>query len=56
MTYLPNTKSDRVVCSNSSWYTVPETTVKFPYGALEGQLLNTARTTAFSKTTNATLR
>jgi hypothetical protein len=32
VTYLPNSKLDVAVCSNAGWYTVPESTVSFPYG------------------------
>jgi hypothetical protein len=49
VTYLPNSKLATAVCSNSGWYTVPETTVSFPYGILNGQLPNADLTTAFSK-------
>jgi len=47
--YLPNSKIDIAVCSNAGWYTVPENTVRFPYGILNGQLPNSDLTTAFSK-------
>jgi hypothetical protein len=47
--YLPNSSIDVAVCSNAGWYTVPENTVSFPYGTLNGQLSDTDLTTAFSK-------
>ena len=47
--YLPNSKLDIAVCSNSGWYAVPEFTVDFPYGLNEGQLSNATLTTAFAK-------
>lgn len=47
--YLPNSKLDIAVCSNSGWYTVPEYAYNFPYGLNEGQLSNETLTTAFSK-------
>lgn len=47
--YLPNSKLDTAVCSNAGWYTVPENTVNFPYGTLNGQLPDEDLTTAFSK-------
>tara|TARA_R110002126_G_scaffold129572_3_gene272483 strand:+ start:14804 stop:16543 length:1740 start_codon:yes stop_codon:yes gene_type:complete len=49
VTYLPNSKLATAVCSNAGWYTVPENTVDFPYGILNGQLPNEDLTTAFSK-------
>ena len=47
--YMPNSKLDVAVCSNAGWYTVPETSVSFPYGILNGQLPNADVVTAFSK-------
>lgn len=47
--YMPNSKLDVAVCSNSGWYTVPENTVSFPYGIQNGQLPNTDLVSAFSK-------
>lgn len=47
--YMPNSKLDIAVCSNSGWYTVPEYTYNFPYGLNEGQLSNETLTDAFSK-------
>jgi len=49
VTYLPNSKLDVAVCSNAGWYTVPESTVSFPYGILNGQLPEEDLTAAFSK-------
>lgn len=49
MIYLPNNKLDIAVCSNSGWYTVPENTVSFPYGILNGQLPSSDLILAFSK-------
>ena len=37
------------MCSNAGWYTVPESTVSFPYGILNGQLPEEDLTAAFSK-------
>ncbi|EAR13220.1 hypothetical protein PI23P_01962 [Polaribacter irgensii 23-P] len=48
-TYLPNSKLDVAVCSNSGWYTVPENTVSFPYGILNGQLPDENIKKVFSK-------
>lgn len=47
--YLPDSKLDVAICSNAGWYTVPESTVNFPYGIKNGQLPNTDLTKAFSK-------
>jgi hypothetical protein len=47
--YLPNSKLDIAVCSNAGWYTVPENTVSYPYGILNGQLPTSDLTAAFSK-------
>jgi hypothetical protein len=47
--YLSNTKINVAVCSNAGWYTVPENTVSFPYGLLNGQLPDSDLITAFSK-------
>jgi hypothetical protein len=47
--YMPSSKLDVAVCSNAGWYTVPENTVSFPYGILNGQLPNSTLITAFSK-------
>lgn len=47
--YMPSSKLDVAVCSNAGWYTVPENTVSFPYGILNGQLPNSNLITAFSK-------
>ena len=47
--YVPNSKLDIAVCSNSGWYTVPEYGVDFPYGLTKGQLSNATLTDAFSK-------
>lgn len=47
--YLPESKLDIAVCSNAGWYTVPETTVDFPYGIKNGQLPNSGLIKAFSK-------
>lgn len=47
--YLPDSKIDVAVCSNAGWYTVPEYTVSFPYGLLNGELPNSNLVTAFSK-------
>jgi hypothetical protein len=47
--YMPNSKLDAAVCSNASWYTVPENTVSFLYGILNGQLPKSNLITAFSK-------
>ena len=47
--YLPNSKLDIAICSNSGWYTVPEYGINFPYGLNEGQLSNATLTDAFSK-------
>jgi len=47
--YMPNSKLDVAVCSNAGWYTVPENTVNFPYGILNGQLPNADLISAFSK-------
>jgi hypothetical protein len=47
--YIPNSKLDIAVCSNSGWYTVPEYSVNFPYGLQEGQLPNATLTAAFLK-------
>lgn len=49
VTYMPDSKLDVAICSNAGWYTVPENTVSFPYGILNGQLSNTNLTSAFSK-------
>jgi hypothetical protein len=49
VTYLPSSKLDVAVCSNSGWYTVPESTVSFPYGILNSQLSDEDLTAAFSK-------
>jgi len=47
--YMPNSKLDIAVCSNAGWYTVPENTVNFPYGILNGQLPDSDVVSAFSK-------
>jgi hypothetical protein len=47
--YMPNSKLDIAVCSNAGWYTVPESTIDFPYGTKNGQLTNTSLSAAFSK-------
>lgn len=47
--YLPDSQLDVAVCSNAGWYTVPENSVSFPYGILNGQLPNTDMVNAFSK-------
>jgi hypothetical protein len=47
--YMPSSKLDVAVCSNAGWYTVPENTVSFPYGILNGQLPSSTLITAFSK-------
>ena len=47
--YMPNSKADIVVCSNSGWYTVPDFSVNFPYGLKNGELSTTDLTAAFSK-------
>jgi hypothetical protein len=49
VTYLPNSKLKTAVCSNAGWYTVPENTISFPYGILNGQLPAADLTAAFSK-------
>ena len=47
--YLPNSKMKTAICSNAGWYTVPESTIDFPYGINKGQLSNSNLTIAFSK-------
>lgn len=47
--YMPNSNLDIAVCSNSGWYTVPESLVAFPYGTQNGQLSNATLTNAFAK-------
>ena len=47
--YMPNSNLDIAVCSNSGWYTVPESMVNFPYGTRNGQLSNATLTNAFAK-------
>jgi len=47
--YLPNSKLSTAICSNAGWYTVPESTVDFPYGINRGQLSNTNLNLAFPK-------
>ncbi|MBG7611517.1 T9SS type A sorting domain-containing protein [Polaribacter sp. BAL334] len=47
--YMPNSKADIIVCSNSGWYTVPDFTVNFPYGLKNGELSITDLTAAFTK-------
>lgn len=47
--YMPDSKLDIAVCSNAGWYTVPENSVSFPYGLLNGQLPNADLVSAFSK-------
>lgn len=47
--YLPNSKLDVAVCSNAGWYTVPENSVSFPYGILNGELPVSNLNNAFSK-------
>lgn len=47
--YLPESKLDVAICSNAGWYTVPETTVDFPYGIQKGQLPNSDLRKAFAK-------
>lgn len=32
LTFLPNSKFDRIVASAAGWYTMPDNTVDFPYG------------------------
>jgi hypothetical protein len=49
VTYLPNSRLDIAVSANAGWYTVPENTVSFPYGVLNGQLPLSVLTAAFSK-------
>lgn len=46
--YLPDNKIDVAVCSNAGWYTVPDNTVSYPYGILNGQLPDADLTAAFS--------
>ena len=47
--YMPNSKLNVAVCSNAGWYTVPETTIDFPYGIKNGQLSENTLISAFSK-------
>ncbi len=47
--YLPNSKMKTSICSNAGWYTVPESTIDFPYGINKGQLSNSDITISFSK-------
>lgn len=47
--YMPNSKVNIAVCSNAGWYTVPESTVNFPYGLNSGKLSNQNLIDAFSK-------
>lgn len=47
--YMPNTKLNLAVCSNAGWYTVPESTVNFPYGLNNGKLANQTLIDAFSR-------
>lgn len=47
--YLPNSKLDIAVCSNSGWYTVPEFSIDFPYALDKSQLPNVDLIAAFSK-------
>ena len=47
--YLPNSKMKTAICSNAGWYTVPESTIDFPYGINKGQLSNSDLTIPFSK-------
>lgn len=46
--YMPNSQLDIAVCSNAGWYTVPENSVSFPYGILNGQLPQGNLVPAFS--------
>jgi hypothetical protein len=47
--YLPNSKMNTAICSNAGWYTVPQSTIDFPYGIRKGQLLNTSLAITLSK-------
>jgi hypothetical protein len=47
--FMPNSKLDVSVCSNSGWYTVPDISVGFPYGTKDSQLSNSNLTIPFSK-------
>jgi hypothetical protein len=47
--YMPNSKLNVAVCSNAGWYTVPESTVNFPYGINNGQLAESTVISSFSK-------
>ena len=49
VTYLPDSKLDIAICSNAGWYTVPENSVSFPYGILNGELPNASLLSAFTK-------
>ena len=47
--YMPNSKLDVSVCSNSGWYTVPDISVGFPYGTKNSELSNSSLAIPFSK-------
>ena len=47
--YLPNSKLNTGVISNSGWYTVPDNEFDFPYGILNSQLEDSTLVNAFSK-------
>ena len=47
--FMPNSKLDVSVCSNSGWYTVPDISVDFPYGTKNSTLSNSSLAIPFSK-------
>ena len=47
--FMPNSKLDLSVCSNSGWYTVPDISVNFPYGINNSTLSNTSLAIPFTK-------
>ncbi len=47
--YLPDSKVNKVICSNAGWYTVPENGIPFPYGLDQSELTDNKLISAFSK-------
>lgn len=49
MMYKPNARVDKIVASASGWYTVPDSTVEFPYGIGNCPIENISPSNYFSK-------